>query len=187
MLLFPEKDSKISSLVEYLILLTLKKEGRLRGVDIINKLSAKFQRWKPKSGTIYPVLNRLFDKKELISLEGKYYQINQAGEKILEEYLNLFIYTIIFIDNIFNYSRSLMNELDIMKFEQIWLQNHMRHVISLIDALPMVRSNLSDKQSPEIFINLKEIQNILQTTLQAIERQIVAIKDKDKIIRIKIK
>ena len=187
MLLFPEKDSKISSLVEYLILLTLQKSGRLRGVDIINKLSEQFQNWKPQSGTIYPVLNRLYEKKGFVSLEGKFYKISQAGEEILEEYLKEFINTIIFVDNILNYSRSLMNDIDIVQTERSWLQNHMPHVNALIDNLPMVRPTLSDDQSSEIFVNLRNIRELLEITLQSIERQIVAIEDKGKIVRVKIK
>ena len=50
MFLFPDKESKISSLVELLILLALKQEGKLRGVDIINKLAQQFQNWTPQSG-----------------------------------------------------------------------------------------------------------------------------------------
>lgn len=187
MLLFPEKDSRISSLIEYLILLTLKKEGKLRGVDIINKLSEQFQNWRPQSGTIYPVLNRLFEKKGLISLEGKYYQINQVGEEILEDYLKSFIDTIIFLDNIFNYSRSLMNEQDIIRSEQILLQNHIPHINTLLETLPMVRPNLSDKISSEIFVSLREIRDILETSLKSIEKQITAIKEEEKIVRVKIK
>ena len=186
MLLFPDKDSKISSLVEFLILLTLKKEGKLRGIDIINKLSEQFQNWKPQSGTIYPVLNRLFEKKGFVKLEGKYYQINQIGEEILKEYMNSFIDTILFIDNIFNYGKSLMDELNIIQSEQRWFQNHMPFVNALIDTLPMVRPHLSEEKSSEIYVILKRVQDILQTTLQSIEKQIAAIKDEEKIVRVKI-
>lgn len=186
MLLFPDKDSKISSLVEFLILLTLKKEGKLRGVDIINKITEHFQNWKPQSGTIYPVLNRLFEKKGFISLEGKYYQINETGEEVLHEYLKSFIDTVLFIDNIFNYGKSLMNELNIIQTEHQWLQNHMPIVNTLIDALPMVRAQLSEEKSAEIYLILRNIQKTLQTTMQSLEKQIVAIEDEEKIVRVKI-
>jgi len=187
MLLFPEKDSRISSLVEYLILLTLKKEGKLRGVDIIKKLSEQFKNWKPQSGTIYPVLNRLSEKKGFISLDEKYYKITQTGEKILEHHLNSFINTIIFIDNVFNYGRSLMSELNILQTEQTWLQNHIPFLNSLLDTLPMIRPNLSDDQSSEIFVNLRNIRDLLKDSLQAIEKQIALIKEEEKIVRVKIK
>jgi DNA-binding PadR family transcriptional regulator len=84
MLLFPEKESKISSLVEYIILLALKKEGKQRGVDIINKISEQFQNWTPQSGTIYPVLNRLVKKGFVSQPEKKIYQITETGEAILK-------------------------------------------------------------------------------------------------------
>ena len=132
MFLFPDKESKISSLVELLILLTLKQEGRLRGVDIINRLSQQFQNWKPQSGTIYPVLGRLNDKKGFISLDGKYYEITEDGEKVLSEGLKSFIETIIFIDNVFNYVRFLMDESDILKSEEEWFLNHMPHKLQHI-------------------------------------------------------
>ncbi len=186
MLLFPEKDSKISSLVEYLILLTLKKEGRLRGVDIINRLTEQFNNWKPQSGTIYPALNRL-RKKGFLSLDGKFYRTNQVGEDILDAYLKTYINTIIFVDNILKYSRSLMNEIDIIKFEKSWLERHMPDFNSLIDQLPMIRPTLSDDDSSEMFVNLRNIREILSSTLQIIDKQIEAIKDEEKIVRVKIK
>ncbi|NVM53587.1 MAG: PadR family transcriptional regulator [Candidatus Helarchaeota archaeon] len=188
MFLFPDKESKISSLVELLILLTLKQEGKLRGVDIINKLSQQFQNWKPQSGTIYPILGkeRLL-KKGFVSLEGKYYQITEKGEEILKNGLKLFIETIIFIDNVFNYGRSFMDELNILKSEEKWLQNHIPHIINLIDTLPMVRPQLSEEKSSEIYIILNKLQELLQNTLQSIEKQITAIKDEEKIVRVKIK
>ncbi len=187
MFLFPDKESKISSLVELLILLALKQEGKLRGVDIINKLSHQFQNWTPQSGTIYPVLGRLNEKKGLISLEGKYYQITPEGEEILSTGLKSFIETIIFIDNIFNYGRSLMDESDILKSEEYWFQNHLPHIVNLIEGLPMVRPQLSEEKSSEIYISLTRLQEILQNTLQSIDKQIRAIKDEEKIVRVKIK
>jgi DNA-binding PadR family transcriptional regulator len=187
MILFPEKDSKISSLVEFLILLTLKKEGRLRGVDIINNLLEQFQNWKPQSGTIYPVLNRLYEKKGFVSLEGKYYQLTQNGEKILKEFLSNFIDNIMFIDNIFNYGRPLMNELEIMRSEQKLLQNHMPYLKDLIDTIPLIRPQLSGENSSEIFVGLRKIRDTLQTITEAIEKQIEAINEEEKIVRVKIK
>ncbi len=186
MLLFPEKDSKISSLVEYLILLTLKKEGKLRGVDIIHKISEQFENWTPQSGTIYPVLSRLFEKKGLITLEGKYYRINQLGEKVLEDHLKTYINTIIFIDNIFNYSRSLMNEFDIMQSEHKWIHNHMPYVRDLIDTLSMVRPNLPEEKKSEVYVNLRNLRDSLHFTLDLIDKQINAIKDEEKIVKVKI-
>jgi len=186
MLLFPEKDSKISSLVEYLILLTLRKEGRLRGVNIINKISQRFKNWEPQSGTIYPVLNRLFKKKYVLQ-EGKYYQITEIGEEILKEYLQQFIDTILFVDNIFNYGRELMDGIGALRSEDIILQNHLPHVKALIDALPMVRSQTADERSSELYGLLSRIRDIFQETLQALDTQIDAIKDEEKIVRVKIK
>ncbi|MHA1276140.1 MAG: PadR family transcriptional regulator [Candidatus Helarchaeota archaeon] len=186
MLLFPEKDSKISSLIEYLILLTLSKEGRLRGVDIIKRLAEQFENWKPQSGTIYPALNRLV-KKELLTLEDKFYRINQVGKEILETYMKTYINTIIFIENIFDYSRTLMNQLDIMKFEQIWLEKHLPNLNLLIEELPMLRATLSEGESSEVFVSLRNIRTILNNTLQVIDKQIEAIKDEEKIVRVKIK
>jgi DNA-binding PadR family transcriptional regulator len=186
MLLFPEKESKISSLVEYLILLTLRKEGRLRGVDIINKISEQFKNWEPQSGTIYPVLNRLFKKRYVIQ-EGKYYQITELGEGVLKEYLQNFIDTIIFIDSIFNYGRDLMDGINTLRSEEVILQNHLPHVKTLIDALPMVRSQPAEESSSEFYGLLSKIRDILQDTLQALDTQIIAIKDEEKIVRVKIK
>ncbi|NVM29267.1 MAG: PadR family transcriptional regulator [Candidatus Helarchaeota archaeon] len=187
MFLFPDKESRISSLVELLILLTLKKEGRLRGVDIINRLSEQFQNWKPQSGTIYPVLARLNEKKGYIYLEEKYYQITEVGEEVLEQGLKSFIETIIFIDNVFNFSRPLMDELDIIKSEEIWLQNHLPHITTLIDGFPMVRAQFSGEKSSEIYMLLTRLQEVIQDTLQSIDKQITAIKDEEKIVRVKIK
>ncbi len=187
MLLFPEKDAKISSLVELLILLTLKQEGKLRGVDIINKLSELFQTWKPQSGTIYPVLGRLSEKRGYVKLDGKQYEITKEGEEVLEEGLKKIFETIIFIDNVFNYGRSLMNELDVIRSEDKWLQNHMPHITMLIESLPMVRSQFSGEKSSEIYLILSRMQELLQETMQSLEKQITAIKDEEKIIRVKIK
>lgn len=186
MLLFPEKESKISSLVEYLILLTLRKEGRLRGVDIINNISEHFKNWEPQSGTIYPVLNRLFKKGYLLQ-EGKYYQITELGEEILKEYLPKFSETIIFVDNIFNYGRDLMDGISSLHSEQILLLNHLPDVKTLIDALPMLRSQLAEDSSSEFYVLLSKIRDLLQETLQALDTQITAIKDEEKIVHVKIK
>ena len=187
MFLFPDKESKISSLVELLILLALKQEGKLRGVDIINKLAQQFQNWTPQSGTIYPVLGRLNEKKGFISLDEKYYQITPEGEEILSQGLKSYIETIIFIDNVYNYGRSLMSESDVLKSEEEWFQNHMPHITNLIEGLPMVRPQLSEEKSSEIYISLTRLQEILQNTLQSINKQIRAIKDEQKIVRVKIK
>ncbi|TFG04693.1 MAG: hypothetical protein EU536_04025 [Promethearchaeota archaeon] len=186
MLLFPEKESKISSLVELLILLTLKQERRLRGVDIIKKLSEQFQNWKPQSGTIYPILKTRLTKKQFVVNDGKFYELTESGEQVLNEGVKNFIETIIFIDNVFNYGRPLMNQSEELKSEEIWLQNHLPHVIDLINSLPMIRAELDEKQSPEIYLNLTRIQEILQKTLQSIEKQIAVIKDMEKIVRVKI-
>ena len=186
MLLFPEKDSKISSLVEFLILLTLRKEGRLRGVDIINTLAEQFQNWKPQSGTIYPVLNRLFEKKGFISLEGKYYQITQSGNDVLKEYLSSFIDNIIFIDNIFNYGRPLMDNLEVMQSEQKWMRNHMPYLRELIETLPLNRTR-SEESPVETLENLRNIRDVLQTIMEPVEKQIESINEKEKIVKVTIK
>ncbi|MHA1264352.1 MAG: PadR family transcriptional regulator [Candidatus Helarchaeota archaeon] len=187
MYLFPDKESKISSLVELLILLTLKQEGKLRGVDIINKLAQQFQNWKPQSGTIYPIIKNRLTKKKFVSVEGKYYQLTKLGEDVLVEGLKSLFETVIFIDNVFNYSRVLMNEIDILKSEELWFVNHMPHLKKLIEGLPMVRSQLSEKISSEILLRLTKLQDILSDSLQAIEKQIKAIKEEEKIVRVKIK
>ncbi len=184
MLLFPEKESKISSLVEYLILLTLKKEGKQRGVDIINKISEQFQNWTPQSGTIYPVLNRLVKKGFVSQPEKKYYQITGTGEAILKEYLQTFIDTIIFIDTVFNYGRFFMDGANVLRSEETLLQNHMPHIKTLIDELPMARERAN---SSETYLLLSKIRDLLHDTLQAIDMQIDAIKEEEKIVRVKIK
>ena len=184
MLLFPEKESKISSLVEYLILLALKKEGKQRGVDIINKISAQFQNWTPQSGTIYPVLNRLVKKGFVSQPEKKIYQITETGEAILKEYLQTFIDTIIFVDTIFNYGRGFMDGGIVLRSEEALLQNHIPHLKTLIDDLPMARQRAN---SSDTYTLLGKIHDLLHDTLQAIDVQIDAIKDEEKIVRVKIK
>jgi DNA-binding PadR family transcriptional regulator len=184
MLLFPEKESKISSLVEYLILLALKKEGKQRGVDIINKISAQFQNWTPQSGTIYPVLNRLVKKGFVSQPEKKIYQITETGEAILKEYLRTFIDTIIFIDTIFNYGRFFMDNGTILQSEAALLQNHMPYVKTLIEDLPMARQRTN---SSETYLLLTKMRDLLHDTLQSIDMQIDAIKEEDKVVRVKIK
>jgi sugar-specific transcriptional regulator TrmB len=165
MLLFPEKDSQISSLVEYLILLALKKEGKQRGVDIINKISEQFQKWTPQSGTIYPVLNRLV-KKGFVSQP------------------ETFIDTIIFIDSIFNYGRGFMDWGVVLNSEETLLQNHMPHLKTLIDELPMARQRAN---SSDTYSQLSKIRELLHDTLQALDVQIDAIKEEEKIVHVKIK
>jgi DNA-binding PadR family transcriptional regulator len=187
MFLFPDKDSKISSLVELLILLTLRKEGSLRGVDIIKKLSQQFQHWKPQSGTIYPILKNRLTKKQFVSLNEKSYKLTPLGEEVLADGLKKFIDTVIFVDNVFNYGRPMMNEAEALNAEEKLLQNHMPHIETLIESLPMVRPQLSEEKSSEIYLNLKKVQQILRSTLQSIEKQIKAIKEEEKIVRVKIK
>ncbi|MHA1132357.1 MAG: hypothetical protein ACTSQQ_16340, partial [Candidatus Helarchaeota archaeon] len=119
--------------------------------------------------------------------EDKFYRINQVGKEILETYMKTYINTIIFIENIFDYSRTLMNQLDIMKFEQIWLEKHLPNLNLLIEELPMLRATLSEGESSEVFVSLRNIRTILNNTLQVIDKQIEAIKDEEKIVRVKIK
>ena len=62
----------------------------------------------------------------------------------------------------------------------------MPHITNLIEGLPMVRPQLSEEKSSEIYISLTRLQEILQNTLQSINKQIRAIKDEEKIVRVKI-
>jgi hypothetical protein len=109
------------------------------------------------------------------------------GEVVLKEYLQNFIDTIIFVDSVFNYGRALMDEINTLHSEQILLQNHLPHVKTLIDTLPIVRSQLTDEDSAEFYVLLNKIRDVMQETLQALDTQIVAIKNEEKIVRVKIK
>jgi hypothetical protein len=72
----------------------------------------------------------------------------------------------------------------VLRSEEALLQNHMPHLKTLIDELPMARQRAN---SSETYLLLNKIRDLLHDPLQAIDVQIDAIKEEEKIVRVKIK
>ncbi|MBD3226959.1 MAG: hypothetical protein GF329_02130 [Candidatus Lokiarchaeota archaeon] len=87
-----QKEKKISP-TEYLILSTLNREGDKSASDIIELLERQFKGfWKPKAGTIYPILTKL-ESKNFIQSQGSYpkkYYITEEGKKQINFLASIF-------------------------------------------------------------------------------------------------
>lgn len=98
------------SSVQLMILILLRNSPKTHGYKLIRKLDNEFSTWKPKTGTIYPALNRLSErglvKYKKIERRGsniKKYKITIKGDKLIKKTLIEMEKDFKFMDQFFNF------------------------------------------------------------------------------------
>lgn len=179
--------------VEFLILLLLKEEPT-HGYDMIQNLAEKFSGlWSPKPGTVYPAITRL-EEKNLIKLkesqgeevggkgEGEYppkkvYVLTEKGVEALKNIIGKMDFEERFIDRFMGIvDQSVWISFDNMALKRI--EGAVERAIA--GASEAVRGALRVLSFQDSIRELEFYRNQLQTELDAVDKKVAELKDKEK-------
>ncbi|MHA1917231.1 MAG: PadR family transcriptional regulator [Candidatus Ranarchaeia archaeon] len=168
--------------IEFLILESLKKKPK-HGYDLIKEFKKTFQfSWKPKPGTIYPILSRLNKKEMIIQLEKvekqrKIYELTDKGEEVLKEIAEHFEKEVQFFNKIEGFVTPY-----VMKCKQTHhssvehFLNKISYFISQINLLtsksPPSRQKEILKRMSELKLKIKEIETSIKTSQNKVYQKI---------------
>jgi DNA-binding PadR family transcriptional regulator len=179
--------------VEFLILLLLKEEST-HGYDMMQRLGEKFSGlWSPKPGTVYPAISRL-EEKNLIKLRES--QGEEAGEKSEGEYPPKKVYVL--TEKGVEALKNIIGRMDseekfIDRFmgivdQSVWLSFDnmaLKRVEGVIEraiagASEAVRGALRVLPPKDSIHELDFYRNQLRTELDAVEKKMAELREKEK-------
>jgi len=183
MIMFPAQAS-IRSVIEYLILLAIKKEERILSKDLIKILEIEFRdAWIHKAGTVHPILKRLEEKGLLRTIEEEKigtkapYEITKDGLEALEDTFEYFEKTTDFHDLILSYGAEQFEGLDVLDL-----------VIKKMERNYLLIKNRKFETHDEMILErLLKLRGMIEAHLNIVNEKIRQSEEEDGFVEVKIR
>lgn len=179
--MFPS-NSNIKSVIEYLILLAIKKEERVLRPDLLKILRVEFRdAWIPKAGTVHPILERLENRGLIHKVEvgeetPKRYEITENGKQVLNDTFEYFEKITAFNDKILIYGAEQFDHLTLLDL----LIKRLENIQLLINNREFTGANDPVKE------RLSRIKGLIVAQLEVVEEKIKQSDEQEGFVEVKI-
>lgn len=176
--------SALKSPIELLILLTIEKEKEIHGFELIKRLD-KFDKWEPKAGTIYPILDRLTKRNLLEKIDTSdentrkkaVFRLTENGLEVLKGSIDILEMSMDFFEKIFEIGNEVFdNNIKIIDF----MRNRFEIYFNLIQKKKF-------DSNPDTILKLSQFTDFLNEEIKNLEKRITDLKKEGEFVKVDIK